>query len=73
MEAAAIYHPSMELTGLPVSEKIAGRLRLRQDTLNRLTGFSLRAIAGWSNVEEPSTPVKCALIEMDRLLDSLGH
>ena len=72
-ESAAIYHPAMKLAEPPALEKIAGKFALRQDTLSRLTGFSLRAVAGWRNGKEPSTPVKRALIEMDRLLDSLGR
>src|SRR5438128_1007560 len=72
-ESAAIYHPAMKLAQPPALEKIAGKFGLRQDTLSRLIGFSLRTVAGWSKGKQPSTPVKRALIEMDRLLDSLGR
>ena len=72
-EAAAIYHPGMKLAGPPALAKIVEKFGLRQETLSRLTGFSLRAVAGWRNGKQPSPPVKRALIEMDRLLDSLGR
>ena len=72
-EAAAVYHPAMKLAEPPALEKIAGKFGLRQDTLSRLIGFSLRTVAGWSNGKQPSAPVKRALIEMDRLLDNLGR
>ena len=38
-----------------------------------MTGFSLRAVAGWANGNKPSAPVRRALTEMDRLLDSLSR
>lgn len=38
-----------------------------------MTGFSLRAIAGWSSGSQPSAPVRRALTEMDRLLDNLSR
>ena len=72
-EAAAIYHPAMKLPELPAIEKIAEKFGLRQETLSRMTGFSLRAVAGWSKGKAPSAPVRRALVEMDRLLDSLSR
>ena len=72
-EAAAIYHPAMKLANPPAIAKIADKFGLRQETLSRMTGFSLRAVAGWSGGRTPSTPVRRALIEMDRLLDSLAR
>ena len=72
-EAAAIYHPAMRLAEPPAIEKIAEKFGLRQETLSRMTGFSLRAVAGWSNGKTPSAPVRRALVEMDRLLDSLSR
>jgi DNA-binding transcriptional regulator YiaG len=72
-EAAAIYHPAMKLAQPPAIEKIAEKFGLRQETLSRMTGFSLRAVAGWSNGKTPSAPVRRALVEMDRLLDSLSR
>ena len=38
-----------------------------------MTGFSLRAVAGWANGKPPSAPVQRALTEMDRLLDALAR
>ncbi len=72
-ETAAVYHPAMRLPEPPAIEKIAQRFGLRQETLSRMTGFSLRAVAGWSNGKTPSAPVRRALVEMDRLLDSLSR
>ena len=72
-EATAVYHPAMKVAPAPTIEKIAEKFDLRQETLSRMTGFSLRAVAGWSNGKTPSTPVRRALVEMDRLLDSLAR
>jgi DNA-binding transcriptional regulator YiaG len=72
-ETAAVYHPAMRLPEPPAIEKIAQKFGLRQETLSRMTGFSLRAVAGWSNGKTPSAPVRRALVEMDRLLDSLSR
>ena len=52
-ETAAVYHPAMRLPEPPAIEKIAQKFGLRQETLSRMTGFSLRAVAGWSNGETP--------------------
>mgnify|MGYP001139900095 CR=1 FL=1 len=72
-EATTAYHPAMKATQPPAIDKIAEKFGLRQETLSRMTGFSLRAVAGWSNGKTPSTPVRRALVEMDRLLDGLGR
>lgn len=72
-EPAAVYHPAMKVAAPPAIEEIAEKFGLRQETLSRMTGFSLRAVAGWSNGKTPSTPVRRALVEMDRLLDSLSR
>jgi DNA-binding transcriptional regulator YiaG len=72
-ETAAAYHPGMKVAAPPAIDQIAEKFGLRQETLSRMTGFSLRAVAGWSNGKTPSTPVKRALVEMDRLLDSLSR
>ena len=63
----------MKVAPPPAIDKIAEKFGLRQETLSRMTGFSLRAVAGWSNGKAPSAPVKRALVEMDRLLDSLAR
>ena len=72
-ETAAVYHPAMKVAPPPAIDQIAEKFGLRQETLSRMTGFSLRAVAGWSNGKAPSAPVKRALVEMDRLLDSLSR
>ena len=72
-EEAAVYHPAMKVAAPPAIDQIAEKFGLRQETLSRMTGFSLRAVAGWSNGKAPSTPVRRALVEMDRLLDSLSR
>jgi hypothetical protein len=53
-------------------QELAHKFGLRQETLSRMTGFSLRAVAGWTNGKQPSAPVRRAFTEMDRLLDSLS-
>jgi len=44
-----------------------------QAQLVRLTGFSPRSVAKWSQGETPSPKQEKALIEMDRLFDSLAR
>jgi hypothetical protein len=46
---------------------------LRREELGRLTGFSLRALAGWAAGELPSLPAKRRLHEIRRLLDALSE
>ncbi len=72
-EAEAVYHPALKVAEPVAIEKIANKFGLRQETLSRMTGFSLRAVASWSSGKSPSTPVRRALVEMDRLLDSLAR
>lgn len=47
--------------------------RLPQPILVRLTGFSPRSVAKWSQGETPSPKQEKALAEMDRLLDGLSR
>ncbi len=47
--------------------------RLPQPLLVRLTGFSPRSVAKWSQGETPSQKQEKALVEMDRLLDALSR
>ena len=47
--------------------------RVTQDQLVRLTGFSPRSVAKWSQGELPSPKQEKALVEMDRLFDALGR
>lgn len=72
-EAAAVYHAGLSSAAVPGLQEIAEKFGLRQETLSRLTGFSLRAVAGWASGKKPSAPVQRALTEMDRLLDSLSR
>jgi len=46
---------------------------LKRGDLGRLTGFSLRALADWSNHKLPSTPARRRLHEVRRLLDALAE
>lgn len=71
-ETGAAYYPALQAPSSLSLRELARKFGLRQDTLSRMTGFSLRAIAGWANGKYPSTPVRRALTEMDRLLDALG-
>jgi hypothetical protein len=72
-EAAAIYGAALKTETAPNLQGIAEKFGLRQEVLSRMTGFSLRAVAGWANGKKPSAPVRRALTEMDRLLDSLSR
>ena len=47
--------------------------QLPQPLLVRLTGFSPRSVAKWSQGEAPSPKQEKALVEMDRLLDGLSR
>ena len=72
-EPSAVYHAGLSPATVPGLQEIAEKFGLRQETLSRLTGFSLRAVAGWASGKKPSAPVQRALTEMDRLLDSLSR
>ena len=56
-----------------VVKQITTKYGLRQETLSRMTGFSVRSVAEWSGGKEPSAPAKRAFMEMDRLLDALAR
>jgi DNA-binding transcriptional regulator YiaG len=56
-----------------IVQRLAQRFGLRQETLSRMTGFSVRAVAEWAGGKEPSAPAKRAFTEMDRLLDGLSR
>jgi transcriptional regulator with XRE-family HTH domain len=47
--------------------------RVTQAQLVRLTGFSPRSVAKWSQGEAPSPKQEKALVEMDRLFDGLSR
>ena len=72
-EPAAVYRAGLSSDAPPALQEIADKFGLRQETLSRLTGFSLRAVAGWASGKKPSAPVQRALTEMDRLLDNLSR
>jgi len=54
-------------------KQLCERYRLRREDLGRMTGFSLRALAGWYSGKLPSEPAKRRLHEIRRLLDSLAE
>jgi len=56
-----------------IVRRITAKYGLRQETLSRMTGFSVRSVAEWSGGKEPSAPAKRAFSEMDRLLDALSR
>ena len=72
-ETGTSYQSAIKLPEPPAVEKIARKFGLRQETLSRMTGFSLRTVAGWNNGKTPSAPVRRALVELDRLLDNLSR
>lgn len=47
--------------------------KMPQPTVVRLTGFSARSVAKWSEGVMPSSKQEKALVEMDRLLDGLAR
>lgn len=47
--------------------------KMRQPVVVRLTGFSPRSVAKWSEGVPPSPKQEKALVEMDRLLDGLSR
>lgn len=49
------------------------RFKLPQPVVVRLTGFSPRSVAKWSEGVLPSPKQEKALVEMDRLLDGLAR
>lgn len=72
-ESAVADRTRPKTNGTHSLQEMAERFGLRQETLSRMTGFSLRAVAGWASGKEPSAPVRRALTEMDRLLDGLAR
>ena len=72
-EAAATYSVGFKTQKAPAMQELAERFGLRQEMLSRMTGFSIRAVADWTNGKEPSAPVRRAITEMDRLLDNLAR
>ncbi len=72
-ESAAVYGAAFKMEPAPALQEMAEKFGLRQEILSRMTGFSLRAVAGWANGDKPSAPVRRALTEMDRLLDGLAR
>jgi len=49
------------------------KFHVTQALLVRLTGFSARSVAKWSQGETPSAKQEKALVEMDRLFDGLAR
>ena len=72
-ESAAIYRSTLKAKPAPAVQELAEKFGLRQETLSRMTGFSVRAVAGWASGKRASAPVKRAFTEMDRLLDGLSR
>lgn len=72
-ESAAVYGTAFAAPAASSLLELAEKFGLRQETLSRMTGFSLRAVAGWASGKRPSAPVRRALVETDRLLDALGR
>ena len=72
-ETPAVYGGAFKQQTAPALQEMAEKFGLRQEVLSRMTGFSLRAVAGWASGNKPSAPVRRALTEMDRLLDNLSR
>ena len=57
-------------SGLAIKD-LAQRYALTQDTLTRMTGFSLRAVSNWSQGSKPSSSTTRRLTEIKRLFAAL--
>ncbi len=71
-ESPAIYMPR-PAPSTPTVSSVTGRYGLKQETLSRMTGFSLRSVAEWGSGKEPSAPAKRVITELNRLLDALAQ
>lgn len=65
------HRGAKDFTGLLQHYRAA--FNLPQPVVVRLTGFSPRSVAKWSQGEAPSPKQEKALVEMDRLLDGLAR
>ena len=72
MPAKTIERPKHKTAPLSV-RSLCQRFSVRQDLLPRLTGFSLRAVANWSQGQTPSAPALKKLTELNRLFESLSR
>ena len=68
--ASPIYGVKSETKSV---RSLSAKFGLRQETLSRMTGFSVRSVAEWAGGKAPSAPAKKAFQEMDRLLDALAQ
>jgi len=57
-------------SGLSVKD-LATRFRISRETLTRITGFSLRALANWSQGTKPSSSTARRLTEVKRLFAAI--
>lgn len=69
----SVLHPAFRGNKSINVRQIADRFAIPQDTLSRMSGFSLRAVAEWASGKTPSAPAKKVFSEMDRLLDGLSR
>lgn len=74
MPAKTIERLKHKTTAAPLSVRsLCQRYFVRQDLLPRLTGFSLRAVANWSQGQAPSAPAMKKLTELSRLFEALSR
>jgi hypothetical protein len=71
--SGAVLHPAFRRSKSINVRLLAERFAIPQDTLSRMSGFSLRAVAEWASGKAPSAPAKKVFTEMDRLLDALAR
>jgi DNA-binding transcriptional regulator YiaG len=71
--SGSVVHPAFRRNKSVNVRQLAERFAIPQDTLSRLSGFSLRAVAQWASGKAPSAPAKKVFSEMDRLLDALAR
>ena len=69
--AGVIHAPPGEEAATPVSG-LRADFGLTREDMAQLSGFSLRAVAGWAGGEVPSAAAQRRLREVRRLLDGLA-
>lgn len=71
--AAGFQHTQPAMKYSDLLKQYRNRFKLPQPMVVRLTGFSPRSVAKWSQGEAPSPKQEKALVQMDRLLDALAR
>jgi DNA-binding transcriptional regulator YiaG len=71
---AALYSNTARSGGIPrgiIVKEVCASYHVTQDTFTRLTGFSPRAVANWSQGRKPSESTGRRLVEVKRIFGAL--